>query len=187
MAPTQSFQTASVTVYDATLPDGRATHHVRHADELGALVDMNLSYDEEAPTSYRYSVSLVGDGCELMATYDGPSEMDVSVCAKTPASSPASNLGILATLGFKKQTGELHVNTLALVYAVEAGAAPLGEAELAEHAERALAMFRHLHAIAPIAVSKKLKPAIKILGRVPAPHKAAVKKQLAELDVVGRL
>lgn len=128
-----------------------------------------------------HCVTLRDHECELEAEYRGASDVDISVCTKTPASGPSCEFGLFAEATYDAAGDRFVVKKVSFAFSADAEVAHLGPEVLPDQIARALAMFRHVRAIAPIVFSEKLKTPINILGRGPADKKAAVRQQLKRL------
>lgn len=194
-----AFCVARVDVWDAEADDAVVSKDINDPSEIKELINMSYSYKKDpetkrqVATSYKYSVKLARDGCELSGEYESPTDIKVSAAIKKPCS-----LGIFAKLVYKRVTGDMHVKRLRVVVGANCYGAQLTDEAFAEQLARVFAMFSHVGDIAPVVVGDKLNPTYRIFKKSPLPartgtmrdyddYKEAVSRQLTEFNIVAKL
>ena len=202
-----AFSVARVHVWDVEARNTVVSQKIKDPSEIKKLINMKRSYkkdpdtNRDVSTTYQYSITLVRDGCEFKAKYSDPNDIEVSATDADPFGA-----SIVARLSYKKATGDLHIKRLNIVFGANSYAAPLTHEEIEGQLTRALAMFSYVRDIAPVVVGDKLKPTYKVADKSAASgdwhdnapdynmttrdfaaYKAAVKKQLADFNIVAKL
>ena len=200
-----AFSFARVEVHDRESATPYVRKDIKDPSEIKGLINMTRSYMKDPDTKrlvltpYEYNVKLVRDGYELTVEYMSPTDIEVS------AYTTELNAAISAKLTYKKATGDLHIKQLNAMFNMDIYEKAPSDAEVTLKMARTLAMFRIVHDIAPLVVSDKLKPTYTVVGhdtgydlhkvgatlkekaKKSAAYKAAVKKQLADFNIIAKL
>jgi len=194
-----AFSVAHVDVWDTEADDSFVRKDIKDPSEIKELINMSYSYKKDPETkrqvltSYKYSVNLVRDGCELSGEYESPTDIKVSATIKKPCS-----LGIFAKLVYKRVTDDMHVKRLRVVVGANCYGAHLTDYEIAEQLARVFAMFSYVRDIAPVVVGYNLNPTYRIFKKWPLPahagadrdfaaYKEEVARQLDEFNIIAKL